>query len=79
MNIQEAVKESLKIKKMFTRKSLENYIGFIPTNDPYMLVMLVDMQNKSRLPCRGWQPTADDLIRDDWYVTDNYYQNLIFY
>ena len=78
MNIQEAVKESLKKKKMFTRKGLDNYIGFVPTNDPYMLVMLVDIRIKSRLPGRGWQPTADDLIRNDWYVTDRDYQNLIF-
>lgn len=70
MNIQEAVKESLKTQKMFTRKKLEKYVNFIPTDDPKYLIMLVDVKNR-RLPGKGWQPYAEDLIADDWYVTDN--------
>lgn len=76
MNIQEAILNSLESKKMFTRKGLENYIRFVPTNDPYMLIMLIDVKTESRLPSRGWQPTADDLISNEWYVTDVSYQNL---
>ena len=76
MNIQEAVKESLRTKKMFTRKDIDTYINFIPTDDPRYLIMLVDLKNR-RLPSRGWQPSAKDLLSNDWYITDMDYQNLI--
>lgn len=68
MNIQEAVKESLQNKKMIARKSI-SYLAFIPTNDVFNRIMIVDIKNR-RLPGRGWQPDADDLIANDWYVTD---------
>lgn len=68
MNIQEAVKESQKQNKMIARKSI-SYLAFIPTNDVFNRVMIVDIKN-NRLPGRGWQPDANDLIANDWYVTD---------
>lgn len=63
MNIQEAVKESLQNKKMIARKSI-SYLAFIPTNDVFNRIMIVDIKNR-RLPGRGWQPDADDLIAND--------------
>lgn len=75
MNIQEAVRESLESKKMIARKSISQ-VAFIPTNNPIFLVVIVDKKNR-RLPGKGWQPSAQDLIADDWYVTDRDYQNLI--
>ena len=68
MNIQEAVKESQSKNKMMARKSI-SYLAFIPTNDVINRVMIVDIKNR-RLPGKGWQPDANDLIADDWYVTD---------
>ncbi len=68
MNIQEAVKESQSKNKMIARKSI-SYLAFIPTNDVINRVMIVDIKNR-RLPGKGWQPDANDLIANDWYVTD---------
>lgn len=68
MNIQKAVKESQKQNKMIARKSI-SYLAFIPTNDVFNRIMIVDIKN-NRLPGRGWQPDANDLIANDWYVTN---------
>lgn len=68
MNIQEAVNEGLRHKKLIARKSI-TYLAFMPTNDVFNRMMLVDIKNR-RLPGKGWQPDANDLIADDWYVTD---------
>lgn len=76
MNIQKAVKEGMKQKKMIKRKSWKSPERLIPTNDPYNLIVGYT-GSKTRLPYRGWQPMANDLIADDWYITDESYQNLI--
>lgn len=76
MNIQDAIKESLRTKRMIARKSV-SYLAFIPTNDVLDRILIVDIKNR-RLPGKGWQPDANDLIADDWYVTDRDYQNLSF-
>lgn len=75
MNIQEAVREGLRTKKMIKRKNWEGKTKIIPTNDPYNL-MVVYADIKGRLPGRGWQPFADDLMANDWYITEESYQNL---
>lgn len=75
MNIQEAVNESLKTKNMISRKAYKDTY-LIPTNNPYSLVVIY-IKEKGRLPSRGWQPNANDLIADDWYITNESYQNLI--
>lgn len=74
MNIQEAVKESLITKKAISRREYENGVFLIPTNNANSLVALCSAK---RLPCRGWQPFADDLIADDWYITDISYEHSI--
>lgn len=80
MNIQEAVKTSLITKKAISRKEYlkeyenKNEIFLIPTNDVYTLVALCSKRN---LPTRGWQPFANDLIADDWYITDISYEHSI--
>lgn len=76
MNIQEAVKKSLESKKMIARESV-SYLAYIPTNDVFHRMMIVDIKNR-RLPGKGWQPDANDLIADDWYVTNRDYQNFNF-
>ena len=72
MNIQEAVKESLRTQKIIARKRDQGHIGFIPTNDSFKMVMIVDLIRK-RPPGRRWQPRAEDLVADDWYITDKNY------
>ena len=77
MNIQEAVKKSLENKKAISRREYDNEIFLIPTNDVNSLVALCSKRN---LPCRGWQPFADDLMADDWYVTDiSYIHSILDY
>lgn len=78
MNIQEAVKESIKTKKMISRKSYEEGIYLIPTNNVCHLVALFSKYgDEYKLPVRGWQPFADDLIANDWFVTDESYVHSI--
>lgn len=68
LNIQEAIQESLENKKLIARKSV-SYLAIMPTNDVFNRMMLVDIKNR-RLPGKGWQPDANDLIADDWYLTN---------
>lgn len=37
-----------------------------PTNSPDCCI-IESIINKA--PCRGWQPTAEDLTADDWAIT----------
>lgn len=37
-----------------------------PTNSPDCCIV---ESKVNRSPCRGWQPTAEDLLADDWEVT----------
>lgn len=75
MNIQEAIKESMRTQKLIKRKSGVTSTMIMPTNT-YEL-MVIWSGNKNRLPARCWQPSADDLIANDWYVTDVDYKELI--
>ena len=72
MNIQEAVQQSLKTKKMMARKKDKGHLGFIPTDDAFRMVMIVDLVRK-RPPGKRWQPYAEDLVADDWYITEKDY------
>jgi len=42
-------------------------VKLFPTDSPDGII--VDSR-AARAPCRGWQPTAEDLVADDWTVTD---------
>ena len=78
MNIQEAVKESIETKRAISRKDYKNRIYLIPTNNSNSLVAIFSkVKNEYKLPCRGWQPFADDLMANDWYVTDISYTHSI--
>lgn len=68
MNIKEAVEKSLEKEKLIARKTV-TYLAIMPTNDVFNRMMLVDIKSR-RLPGKGWQPDANDLMADDWYVTD---------
>ena len=61
MNIQKATKKSLRTKKIMARKRDKGYVGFIPTDDAFRMVMIVDLARK-RPPGRKWQPRAEDIL-----------------
>ena len=75
MNIQEAAKKALESNGTIYRESvkggdIKRYGAIKPTNtyDTCLLVILSEGQVEKS--CRCWNPTADDLIADDWEVTD---------
>jgi hypothetical protein len=66
VKISEAVEKALKEDKGITRKSLQKY-GFEihPTNSGECCYVVT----KNQQPSRCWNPTADDLMADDWELT----------
>lgn len=73
MYIQEAVKEAMETGKTIYREIwvTNSFIFSIePTNTPDCCLAhssLVSCEQRQR-PARGWQPTAADLMANDWYV-----------
>lgn len=72
MIISEAIRARTENKPYITREAWCNtYRGsdlkVFPTNTPDCCVLT---SLEARGPRRGWQPTAGDLIADDWFVTD---------
>lgn len=74
MFIHEAILSRSQGEPYITRKSwdypatesVEAAIMILPTDTPdCCIIMSVNGKN----PCRGWQPTAEDLAADDWVVT----------
>lgn len=69
--IPEALRNTSRMKPYITRKSwaypTENptsaAIKILPTNSPDCCVI---MSVSRGIPCRGWEPTAGDLMADDW-------------
>lgn len=39
------------------------------TNSPLFCLAYATLGNKSKDPCRGWEPSARDLVADDWEIT----------
>lgn len=74
MFIHEAIQRRVLDKPYITRKawdhlateSVETAIMILPTNTPDCCII---MSANGKNPCRGWQPTAEDLVADDWMVT----------
>lgn len=66
MQIMEAVREALENDLCITVPEFRGTAKIKPTNGPELcIVMLAD----STIPSKyGWQPSAQDLIRDDWEV-----------
>lgn len=68
MNICEAVKSALKADKCITTPEFEGVLKIKPTNKTgNCIVMKADGSNPSKL---GWNPQADELVREDWIVVD---------
>lgn len=73
MNIQEAVKQALEDNKVIYRESAKGecadiYAVIKPTNSYDTCLLIVKSGKGDKKSCRHWNPTADDLIADDWKV-----------
>ena len=74
MNIQEATKKAMEEDAYITRKSKNRYgsysIGVIkPSNSHDTCAgMSIRENGEIRSYIRNWNPTADDLMADDWEV-----------
>lgn len=73
MNIQEAVKEALeengKIFRSSARKQESDiYAAITPTNSYETCLLTLMRDGKAERTSRCWNPTADDLMADDWTV-----------
>lgn len=73
MDIKEAVKKALRTDGVIYRKSVrpegEATYGVIkPTNSYDSCMMIVVSRGMPQRSCRAWNPTADDLMADDWEV-----------
>lgn len=73
MRIHEAVKKALEEDALIIRSSAKEpesdiYSAIRPTNS-YDTCRLVVLENgKFKRACRWWNPTADDLMADDWTI-----------
>lgn len=73
MHIHEAVKKALAENGRIIRTSAvetesDIYSAIRPTNSYDTCLLTVMKNGKPERTCRGWNPTADDLMADDWVV-----------
>lgn len=68
MQINEAVREALENDLCITVPEFRGTAKIKPTNGPELcIVMLADDTIPSKY---GWQPSARELVRDDWEVVN---------
>ena len=68
MNVKEAVQQAIEEKRCITLPEIEESVKIQPTNEKgNCVVMRKDGSHPSRC---GWQPTAEELMREDWKVVD---------
>lgn len=73
MYIHEAVREAMRDNALIIRTSARKtksdiYSAIRPTNSYDTCLLVVMKGEKIDRACRWWNPTADDLIADDWTV-----------
>lgn len=73
MFIREAVEKAIRENNGIYRTSVKNedsdvYATIKPTNT-YEACLLIVNRNGEKKSCRNWNPTADDLMANDWEVT----------
>ncbi|WP_343247755.1 Thoeris anti-defense Tad2 family protein [Diplocloster hominis] len=72
MNIQEAVKMAIKERALIYRKcagwsrSNGRRSAILPTNSYDTCIIKHFVNGEEQRSCRHWNPTADDLMADDW-------------
>ena len=64
MNIIEATKKALQTSGVISRVMFIDYFQFDVVRLP---VGIYDLQNP-KSPVKNWNPTADDVLADDWVV-----------
>ena len=71
LNIQEAARRAITESCAMSRKEWDSEYRFRvePTNTPDLCVC---HSFAMKTPGRGWQPSAEDLIADDWYLVGKY-------
>ncbi|MEH2947070.1 MW1434 family type I TA system toxin [Sporofaciens sp. JLR.KK001] len=73
MNIQEATKKAVEdgglIYRTSTMQANKARHGAVnPTNTYDACILVVMEKGVQKKSCRAWNPTADDLLADDWEV-----------
>lgn len=69
MYIHEAIRARTADKPFITREKWADAFGIkrgvklLPTDSPDGMIL---DSRAAKAPCRGWQPTAEDLTADDW-------------
>lgn len=76
MHIHEAVRMAMEEDNLIIRSSAKieestRYAAIKPTNTYDTCVLVVIADKKQKEACRCWNPTADDLMADDWAVLRN--------
>lgn len=71
MRIHEAVKKALEEDALIIRTSARGpesdiYSAIKPTNSYDTCRLIVIRDGEPKRACRWWNPTADDLMADDW-------------
>lgn len=69
MNIQNATREALRNNKYIRRKSTGNSGARIKPTNTYDCCLLIVLE-KDNQQGRCWNPTADDLMANDWIITE---------
>ena len=75
MFIHEAVKQAMEIDGCIIRNKIEQGRHFHPTrikptNSYATCIIFTWVENTDKSDrCKNWNPTADDLMADDWEVT----------
>ena len=68
MNLCDAVKKAVALGSCITTPEFRGGAKIRPTNDRGNCI--VSMWDGSKPSKTGWQPTADDILRDDWEIAD---------
>lgn len=72
MYIHEAIQARTADEPFISREKWADTFGakrgvrLFPTSSPDGMIVV---SQTAKAPCRGWQPTAEDLVADDWIVT----------
>lgn len=80
MHINEAVKQALEVGGEIYRESAkldysDIYATIKPTNSYDTCILIIMGAKGNKRSCRNWNPTAEDLIADDWKVLGNETKN----
>ena len=68
MYIQEAAKQAIEKEKYMTLPEFQGGAKIKPTNGRRNCILMnADGSNPSKY---GWQPSAEELLREDWIVVD---------